>query len=349
MHLPWKQAGARSLCAYAVTAVMSLSCCFGDVVVLDNGDRITGELQKLDSGKLELKTSYAGTIDLTWERVAEITTDTHFDVEAESGRRWRGKLQPGTGELEVVDEDVSNAVPLLAVKSIAAVPEDPGWLAPLSGTFDVGLSLARGNSRLNQSSARMDANYRTGTYQVQVELSSLFADQIDTQSTSRHYGAIQYDRYFSPQGFTFLLANFERDERRSLNLRSTYGGGLGWKLVESRDHEVSLLGGFTLVSEQFRADPAAGMRPPSGSGEGLFGLNLRNNIANGAEFVNKFLVTPNLLNPGRYRLSLESEVRMPLFGRYTWSLQLYNRFDSEPPVQAKRNDYGAISSLGVTF
>jgi hypothetical protein len=35
--------------------------------------------------------------------------------------------------------------------------------------------------------------------------------------------------------------------------------------------------------------------------------------------------------------------------RYIWSFQLFDRYDSRPPVEAKRNDYGAISSFGVTF
>jgi hypothetical protein len=56
-----------------------------------------------------------------------------------------------------------------------------------------------------------------------------------------------------------------------------------------------------------------------------------------------------VFDPGRYRVSVESGLRMPLFSRYEWSFQVYNRFDSEPPVQTKRNDYGAISSFGVTF
>ena len=37
-----------------------------DTVILDNGDRLTGELQTLEEGKLSFKTDYAGTLSIDW-------------------------------------------------------------------------------------------------------------------------------------------------------------------------------------------------------------------------------------------------------------------------------------------
>ena len=44
-----------------------------DTVVLTNGDRLTGEIQKLADGKLSLKTGYAGDVHIDWKVVDQLT------------------------------------------------------------------------------------------------------------------------------------------------------------------------------------------------------------------------------------------------------------------------------------
>jgi hypothetical protein len=33
----------------------------------------------------------------------------------------------------------------------------------------------------------------------------------------------------------------------------------------------------------------------------------------------------------------------------TWSVKLFDRFDSEPPLDVQRNDYGIVSAFGFSF
>ena len=41
-----------------------------DTVWLKNGDRLSGQIQLFDGGKLLLKTAYAGSVTLDWKQVA---------------------------------------------------------------------------------------------------------------------------------------------------------------------------------------------------------------------------------------------------------------------------------------
>jgi len=43
-----------------------------DVVTLANGDRITGEVKRLDRGRLEFSTDDAGTLYLEWDKLASV-------------------------------------------------------------------------------------------------------------------------------------------------------------------------------------------------------------------------------------------------------------------------------------
>ena len=58
---------------------------------------------------------------------------------------------------------------------------------------------------------------------------------------------------------------------------------------------------------------------------------------------------PNLTRSGRYRIEYDSTMRVPLMGQLTWSLSLFDRFDSDPPLPVQRNDYGLVSAFGFKF
>jgi hypothetical protein len=322
-----------------------------DVVVLANGDRLTGQAEGLKDGKLSFKTGYAGSIQIDWKEVTQLNTEGNFEVEAETGRRYRGRLEQREANLDVIYEDTSTAMPPASV--IAMIPmsdgEPPGFWKILNGASDLGYSLSRGNSDLNQSSVSIQGNYRRETYELQGSASSLFSKQDDAEPTSRQTLDLRYDRFLSPQAFAFALNGYERNDRQQLNLRSRLGGGFGWKLVKTQRSEFSVLGGFTFINEQFR-DADSGMAlPRKSSGEALGGVELQTTRFGGTRLSTKLSFLPNLVEGGRYRVEYDTNVRVPLYKSMTWSVKLFDRLDSEPPLEVERNDYGVVSAFGFTF
>jgi hypothetical protein len=66
-----------------------------DVVTMRNGDRITGEILRLERGKLDFKTDHAGTISFEWDKVARVQANR---VANESlGLRLRSQLGGAVG------------------------------------------------------------------------------------------------------------------------------------------------------------------------------------------------------------------------------------------------------------
>jgi len=336
------------ICAIGLCALLwAAPRCHADVVLLANGDRISGVIEKLDKEKLSLKTEFAGVIQIDWKKVSQLESDNEYDVEADSGKTFRGKL--AFAQNGVVVQSTGAAVPLMlvSVRSVNPPPQTERALAPLHGTVNVGYNFARGNSNVSNSAAAINANYRTEEYKVTLDVQSLFNSDTNESPSNRYYGSLRYDRFLNPRSFWFTLGGLEHDEKRSLDLRTNLGGGLGWKLLHDSKNEANLLSGVTYVNEQYQ-DPVA-TTPNGSSGEALMGIDLRNALLGGIVATNKVSVTPNLVQLGRYRMSIESGVRLPMLTRYIWSFQLFDRYDSRPPVEARRNDYGAISSFGVTF
>ena len=52
-----------------------------DIVVLENGDRITCEVKGLSRGRLSAGTDRFDTVDVYWDRVQHVTSTQIFEVE----------------------------------------------------------------------------------------------------------------------------------------------------------------------------------------------------------------------------------------------------------------------------
>jgi len=61
------------------------------------------------------------------------------------------------------------------------------------------------------------------------------------------------------------------------------------------------------------------------------------------------LVHPSLASREDYRLAYDGTLRLPLSKNLSWSLSIYERFVSRPPVQVRRNDSGLVSAFGIGF
>jgi putative salt-induced outer membrane protein YdiY len=321
-------------------------------VQLTNGDRLTGQVEGLTAAKLALKTPYAGSVKIDWTQIkALIVDEMNVMVEVESGRRYIGRIEKENDILIIEKDDVRNEILTRDVVSLVPMTdsEPPGFWKLLEGSFDVGYSFTRGNSSQTQSSVGARGQYRTQTYKAQGQLSSIFSETDDAAPTSRHAADARLDRYVTPEMFLFGLTGFERNDRQNLDLRSKFGGGFGWELLDTKKSQFSVLGGFTYLNEQFRAVEDGEEPPRTSTGEGLLGVEWQTIPFMNVRFSTKLSVHPNLIQGGRYRVEYDSALRIPLLSSFNFSVSLFDRYDSRPPsVDVKRNDYGMISALGVT-
>ena len=330
---------------------ISTAVALADVVTVSNGDQLHGTVAKIEKGKLYLKTDYAGTIPIDWEKVQNIEAEGRYEVEVEAGRRYTGEITSEAGRLNVRHEDV--VLSLNSPDVVAALrmenDEPPGFWKALGGNLGLGYSFSRGNSDHTQASLTAQGDYRKEKYRMQGDVTSILATQEDAEKNSRHALNGRYDRFLSDRAFAFALTSFERNDRQKLNLRSRFGGGFGWKAAKGGSNELDLLGGFTLTNEQFR-NGEDGMLPRETTGEGLFGFEWKNSQIRGVRLSTRLTAHPNLVQTGRYRIEYDSKAQVPLIKGFTWTVGLFDRYDSDPPREnVLRNDYGMVSAFGFSF
>ncbi len=312
-------------------------------VVLSNGDRLTGEISSLDEGKLALKTDYAETVQIDWAMVRELDTDQQFAILTKSGTRYTGTLRRSRDTVEVVTDAGRESIPPADVTGLVPLGDGGSFWRRLDGAIDAGYSFTRGNADLTQSSLGIHGEYVREKYKAQVTASSIFSRQDDAPSTSRHALNGRFDRFLGPRALAFFLAGLERNDRQLLNLRTITGGGLGWRLVKNENTQLSIRGGVTFTNERFQDGVELS------SGEALGQIEWKSLLLGRVELSTDARFYPSLTQSGRYRIEYDSTMRVPLRSRLAWSLSLFDRFDSDPPLPVQRNDYGLVSAFGFTF
>ena len=119
-----------------------------DVVEVASGDRITGDVRRLDRGQLAFATAsagpghqrFAGTISIVWTEVVSLTSAQNFDIELASGERFAGSISsPSAGQLVVLTASGPTR-PIAVGEFVWIVPIEDGFRGRTTGSIDFGLS-----------------------------------------------------------------------------------------------------------------------------------------------------------------------------------------------------------------
>lgn len=127
-----------------------------------------GEVKSLARGKLKLKVNNAGTLNINWIHVSNITSSQLFQIGVTGGREYHGSLTepavPGqlriAGSPDTVDLDI---VDVVAIKSIHT-----GFWKSLDLQLGMGFSFVNSTDVL-QFDVSGSANYRAPTYLAGVD------------------------------------------------------------------------------------------------------------------------------------------------------------------------------------
>jgi len=341
----------------AVIAMMLLCICplFGkrkdDVVIMENGDRFTGEIKALQYGELIFKSDYMeDSVHLDWKKVRTVRSKDTFIVSLSDGQRVTGYINKeitsaeGGKDVKIIAEGTTVEVSPFEV--IAVGQRESSFWNQLTGSVNYGFGFSSGNKQTNSSLAA-DVAFRTTKNSVQLATSSQFDSQTNAKNTNRITFDSQYARMLTNHWLAAGLFSLLKSNQQDLQLRSTYGAGIGRKLMQTDRTSLTLIGGAAYSHEDYVPQP--GFQPTHNNAESLFGVTFSTFRFKTLNLNSQTLFFPSLNDPGRLRVSSQSNLRIELIRNFNWSLQLYENYDSRPPIAAPKNDLGVTTAIGWTF
>ncbi len=318
-----------------------------DVVIMKNGDRLTGEVKKLESGVLYIDMPYvSGSIGLDWSQVDKVESTASFQVVLSDGRRMSGTFEKESAP-EQPREDVSvrnnNAEIRTSSDQVVKLEsvKESFW-RQLKGSIDFGYDFTSGN---NQTALTSDgsATYTRTAWSATTSYNAQFSGQSGGSQSNLLDFQTAGERYLNKNSFVLGLGDFLHSSQQELNLRTTLGGGYGRFWLRTNQNVLRWIAGTVYTHEDFVGHSS------DENIEGLLGLQYQLFRFDRYNLQSQLLGYPGLSDYGRIRITTKNTFTVKLVNNFHTELSFWDNFDSRPPVTSKRNELGISSSLGWTF
>ncbi len=350
----------RTFVALAIFFAAQLA--IADQVSLKNGDRLTGTITKSDGKTLVLHTADLGDVNVNWSAVQGITSDKPLHVELPNGSAAVGTVSTSDGNLEVATSSGQVAAPITGVKALSqesdyAKLEHPSLFQDWTGGVNAGYSLTRGNSETSNLAfgflaARQTLKDKLGLYAntvyarstlttVSATVPPVTTRTADTTANTAA-GGTRYDRDFDSKLFGFGSADFFADALQSLNLRSVFGGGLGYHAIKNDNTTLDFLGGLNYTHESY--DTLSRNLVALTLGEELMHKIRKSTVLNETLYF-----FPDLNSLGDYRGTFNLATVTKITKVFGWQNSFSDVYVSNPPLGKRQNDMILTTGLNVSF
>jgi len=229
------------------------------VVVLKNGDRITGRIVKMERERLEIDVLFADIIKIKWDDVQSITSERpmsvklygELDLPENVGERKRDRLI-------VYTLGIDGAIRLEDVRAINLAEHD------YRGYISAGGNQTSGNTETEALNLSGNLTYRRfeHRYVLDGKYNRAQADGEDTANNGAFN--VKYDYFLTPRAYVGGFDLVESDQFQNLSLRNTGGLLLGYDILDREHHNLTIAAGPAAVYQDFTTDPAT--ITPSASG-----------------------------------------------------------------------------------
>lgn len=319
-----------------------------DILVFQNGDRLTGEVKGLERGKLSFNTDATGTISIEWDKVASLQSEQYIEVELLDGRRHFGRASlaqtEGQIKLRVGSGSNTREVRLAEVVRLAPI-EQGGFFDRLDGYVTAGYDYTK-SSGVRQATFTGGLSSRDEKRQWAIDSSATLISQSGQDDTNRYNIGTYNRRFLADRWFWQGFGSFEGNDELGIDLRTTIGAAYGRFLRQDQKTDWAAYAGLAVTRENFSEQPT------NESVEGVLGTQywfFRYNAPEASlnATVNMF---PSLTESGRVRSEAQMNARYEIVSDLFFQLTFYGSYDSEPGAGAEsKSDYGVTTSLGYSF
>ena len=324
----------------ALASLVVVPGAFADKIVLENGDTLTGTVEKVMDGKVTLKTDYAGTIQIDVAKVKQISTEGSAEVHLTSGEVIKGKIKSVEDKKLAVGPSPERTAATVEMQNVKAINPPPvKW----HGNIAAGGNLQSGNTDRAGASIAVDLSRKTEKDRISLRYLFNYGEENGEMSTRNHYGEAKYDYFFTPKFYAYMVGDIKNDKFDDTKLRLTVGPGLGYQVWD--DPVKSLL--FEAGLGYFNWDRYAG-EDTDGLAARL-GLDFRYQIFKWLTFKDRYNFYPTIGEGGDFWWRNEAALVAPLGSGWAFRLANILEYQSDPPLGVRKTDVQWIGALQYSF
>jgi putative salt-induced outer membrane protein len=339
----------------------------GDQITLKNGDHLSGTVQKLDGKDLVFKSELAGVIKVPFDAVTEITTTAPLTIGLKDGKSVVG---PTKVEGPKVDVQTATAGPVETQRDEITALRDadeqkafdeqvelyrhPSLIQLWTGSFNVGIGLAQGNSNTFNLTTGFNAVRDTHKDKTTLYFASIYSTSktcpvaplegpCSTNATANsNLGGVIYNRDLNHKLFVWGQADFSSDQFQLLDFQINPSGGFGWHAIKTDTSFLDILGGGSFNQQYYTTYDRSSAELVVGDEYDKV-WHKRTHLHQGLRFF------PNMSYLGQYRVNFELVASTAVSKLLTLNTTFTDRYTSNPPPGTKGNDLILSAGIGLTF
>jgi putative salt-induced outer membrane protein YdiY len=225
------------------------------------------------------------------------------------------------------------------------------------GTLGAGFSAARGNTNSLGADLSLDAVRATNEDKLSLFGQVLYAESEKdgssvTTADQWRLGRRQDWGQKDSQFYLFGSGTVERDTMRQLDLRTTVGAGVGYRLLREPDRSFEVFSGLGYRGDRYR--------PPGSLVEGrlvdraeslelMLGEESARRLTGNTSWQQRLMVFPHLSTSGAFRLTFESVLSVAMSRNLNLTVSLIDRYDSQAAVPLKKNDLLILTGINLRY
>lgn len=312
-----------------------------DVVTLNSGNRMTGEIRELTRGELSFRIAGVGTVDIDWRNVVELQSPERFYIVLASGEREIGTLAVAGGQLSIATDQGTRRIDVNDVVRIGPASQRE-FVQGLSGGIDAGFDFLSANDEIDWT-INAEIERRTKRHLTELQLNSLLRRRDSDTAQRRNHFEIGSRRFNEDRWFVLGQLHLEEDRELDLDSRVLLGAALGRTLSQSNRAIFSAYGGVDADREDFRGYDTDTVWELHGAVEWEW---FEPRSDNGLDFRTIVFYAPD---KSRTRIEAQITLRRDISDNFYWALRAYQSYNSDPPQDLEKSDAGMGLSIGREF
>jgi hypothetical protein len=209
-----------------------------DIIILKNGDRVTGEITRLEAGQLDFNTDTMGRVKIDWLYISEIISNKNQSVETITGQRYVGTLhKPDAGDVDgdhVIIETVRGPIELPPEELVTVWPVESGFLDKMDLDFSLGLDYAK-STEIGNLNLSTDFRYLTNNRRTEASLRTDITRQSSGEEQTRTVLTGLHEYLLPEKKFRNWNFSIETNDALGLNLRVSGGAAFGRYLIKTNN------------------------------------------------------------------------------------------------------------------
>ncbi|RLA26487.1 MAG: hypothetical protein DRQ63_08090 [Gammaproteobacteria bacterium] len=219
-----------------------------DVLVLKNGDRITGEITRIWDAEITIEPEYADEFNVDVPAVAYIESEREFEIDLADGRELVVTFPGADAEGNQIIK-TGSGTEVLALSNMLELDEPEDYY-DWESIVDLSGDLKKGNTDSRNTKLRAATTLKLGDHRHIGEL-NLFREEVgDTVVKDQTIVNYNYNWLFNDPWFFSALTTFERDPIIKLDSRVTASAGIGFDIWNTPSRTLSVQLGVGVRAEE---------------------------------------------------------------------------------------------------